>query len=144
MPIRRLSGGTNTPCAVDVNTRSPTRTSPASGFSRPAMSRSVVVLPQPLGPSNVTSEPAGTSKSIESTAGVLPKALERPVTQMSFMFHGGHRGDRTILPSRCRVKAGRAALAVPWSPDRRAGVHEALRDQGARCEVQMDVAHQRL
>src|SRR5437773_1045188 len=142
MPIRRLSGGTNTPCAVDVNTRSPTRTSPASGFSRPATSRSVVVLPQPLGPSNVTSEPAGTSKSIASTAGVLPKALERPVTQMFFMFHG-RSPWRPHYPAVAVPSQGsrRAALALPWSPDRRAGVHEALRDEGVRCEVQMDVAH---
>src|SRR3954463_15246191 len=40
----------------------PTLISPARGFSRPAIERSVVVLPQPLGPSSVKSFPAGTSK----------------------------------------------------------------------------------
>src|SRR3954471_1523889 len=40
----------------------PTLISPARGFSRPAIERSVVVLPQPLGPSKVKSFPAGTSK----------------------------------------------------------------------------------
>jgi len=32
---------------------SPTKISPSSGFSKPATERKVVVLPQPLGPSNV-------------------------------------------------------------------------------------------
>src|SRR3954464_2883619 len=40
----------------------PTLISPERGFSRPAIERSVVVLPQPLGPSSVNSFPAGTSK----------------------------------------------------------------------------------
>src|SRR3954471_14950279 len=40
----------------------PTLISPARGFSRPAIERSVVVLPQPEGPSSVKSFPAGTSK----------------------------------------------------------------------------------
>src|ERR1700712_717629 len=34
---------------------------PPTGFSRPAIERSVVVLPQPLGPSSVNSLPSGTS-----------------------------------------------------------------------------------
>ena len=37
---------------------------PRSGVSRPATQRSVVVLPQPLGPSSVKKPPSGTSKSI--------------------------------------------------------------------------------
>src|ERR1043166_3706486 len=40
----------------------PTLISPSRGFSSPAMERSVVVLPQPLGPRSVKSFPAGTSK----------------------------------------------------------------------------------
>src|SRR4249920_2914495 len=40
----------------------PTLISPERGLSRPAIERSVVVLPQPLGPSSVKSFPAGTSK----------------------------------------------------------------------------------
>src|SRR6266852_2496133 len=104
MPIRRLFGGTKTPRAADVSRRPPTWTSPASGFSRPATGRRVVVLPQPLGPSSVTSEPAGTSKSIASTAGVLPNALESPVTQMSFMV-------ATRAASSLRSLSAPAALA---------------------------------
>jgi hypothetical protein len=40
----------------------PTSISPADGFSSPAIERSVVVLPQPEGPSSVNSFPSGTSK----------------------------------------------------------------------------------
>src|SRR6185437_10569147 len=42
--------------------RSFTAISPARGRSSPAMERSVVVLPHPLGPSSVKSLPSGTSK----------------------------------------------------------------------------------
>src|ERR1700710_1201529 len=41
---------------------------PASARSSPAISRSVVVLPQPLGPSRVTSLTSGMSRSMPSTA----------------------------------------------------------------------------
>src|SRR5258706_11361919 len=42
--------------------RSFTAISPTRGFSSPAMERSVVVLPQPLGPRSVKSLPSGTVK----------------------------------------------------------------------------------
>jgi len=41
--------------------RSFTAISPRRGFSSPAIERSVVVLPQPLGPSSVNHFPSGTS-----------------------------------------------------------------------------------
>jgi hypothetical protein len=49
-------------------TRSPTAMVPASGCSRPAIERSVVVFPQPEGPSRVNSSPSWTSKLTSSTA----------------------------------------------------------------------------
>src|ERR1041384_694999 len=42
--------------------------SPTRGRSRPAIERSVVVLPQPLGPSSVKSLPCGTSKPTSCAA----------------------------------------------------------------------------
>src|ERR1700687_5528429 len=42
--------------------RPPTSISPETGLSRPAIERSVVVLPQPEGPSKVNSLPSGTVK----------------------------------------------------------------------------------
>ena len=41
---------------------------PPVGASSPAIMRSVVVLPQPLGPSSVVSVPRGTRKLTSSTA----------------------------------------------------------------------------
>jgi hypothetical protein len=49
---------------------------PRSGRSNPATQRSVVVLPQPLGPSRTTNSPSPTSRSILSTAQTCPR-LER-------------------------------------------------------------------
>ena len=51
---------------------SPSRIFPPSGLSRPAMSASVVLLPQPDGPSKVKKVPAGISRSKPSTALTSP------------------------------------------------------------------------
>ena len=48
---------------------------PASGRSSPAISRSVVVLPAPVGPSSTTNSPSAMCRSRPSTATVSPKAL---------------------------------------------------------------------
>ena len=45
---------------------------PVSGSSNPAMARSRVDLPDPLGPSSAVSEPAGTTKSMLSSATKSP------------------------------------------------------------------------
>src|SRR5678816_4806335 len=63
----------------------PTLISPERGFSRPAIERSVVVLPQPLGPRSVKSLPAGTSKLTSCAARTtLPRSsaysVQRPLT----------------------------------------------------------------
>src|SRR5882762_643941 len=61
MPKLRRFGGMEMP-AADENTTFPCRLiSPDFGTSRPAIERSVVVLPQPLGPSSVKSLPSGTA-----------------------------------------------------------------------------------
>src|SRR5919198_3141205 len=73
MLIRRRSGGT-TDCTVD-STRSPTRISPPSGLSRPAISRRVVVLPQPDGPSSDTNSPLSTARLSPLTAPKSPNRL---------------------------------------------------------------------
>src|ERR1700761_7640227 len=50
-----------------------TRATPASGRTRPINSRTIIVLPAPLGPSSATTSPARTSKSRSATAFVRPK-----------------------------------------------------------------------
>src|SRR5699024_8555313 len=51
--------------------------SPLSGCSNPPIIRSVVVLPDPDGPSSVTNAPPGTSRLMPSTAVVVPNRLTR-------------------------------------------------------------------
>ena len=53
---------------------------PVVGVSNPAIMRSVVVLPQPLGPRNETNSPRGTSRLKSSTAAVSLKVLEMSVS----------------------------------------------------------------
>src|SRR5687767_15436434 len=72
-------------------TRSPTVISPERGRSRPAMERSVVVLPQPLGPSSVNSLPCGTSKLTSCAARIVwPRSptysVQRPATVSTLGF----------------------------------------------------------
>ena len=55
--------------------------SPDVGCSSPATQRSVVVLPQPEGPSRTTISPAGTAKLTPSIAGrPIANCLRRSVT----------------------------------------------------------------
>src|SRR5262245_21906062 len=70
----RAPGGTRFfPSAA---THSPaTQISPASGSSRPAISRSVVVLPHPLGPSSATVSPSARSRETLSTTVRWPKSF---------------------------------------------------------------------
>src|SRR5688500_15577629 len=55
-------------------------TEPASGRSSPATSRSVVVLPAPVGPRRTTNSPSPIVRSSPSTATIWPKRL---VTRLS-------------------------------------------------------------
>ena len=73
-----------TPCrrcastaAASVTSLPPRRTRPAVGAMKPAIMRSVVVLPQPLGPSSTTNSPSRTSSETSCTATVAPKCLVR-------------------------------------------------------------------
>ena len=75
MPRFRLCAGTSTFSVALEMSLSPTWTSPPSGVSKPAMMFKVVVLPQPLGPSRVSSLPLGTSKETPSTAVTSPNLL---------------------------------------------------------------------
>src|SRR5215217_4869624 len=58
--------------------RSPTAISPADGSMKPAMSRSVVVLPQPDGPSRQTSVPCAIVIEISSTTAWGPYFFVNP------------------------------------------------------------------
>ena len=66
----RPSGGTVR--LGEDSTLSPTTISPAEGSMNPAISRKVVVLPQPDGPSRQTSCPCSIRNDTSSTATALP------------------------------------------------------------------------
>src|SRR5437868_7317138 len=69
MPRSRERGGTRMPRLGDETTLPAMLMSPEVGCSRPATQRSIVVLPQPDGPSSTTISPAGTTKLTPSIAG---------------------------------------------------------------------------
>src|SRR4051812_39931754 len=74
MPMFRLFGGTFVRLVASKTVRSPNAIDPSSAVSRPAMQRSVVVFPQPLGPRSTRNSPGSISRSRLSIAvvGVLP------------------------------------------------------------------------
>src|SRR5262245_57973465 len=69
--------------------RPPSMTSPAVADSRPAIMRSVVVLPHPDGPSRHTTSPAPTSRSTSRTATTSPKIFVRPESPIVDMIARG-------------------------------------------------------
>src|SRR5690349_9981525 len=74
----RFLGGTRTPVSGAETRAPPIEMRPAVGCSSPATQRSVVVLPQPEGPSSTTISPAATVKLTSSTAGrPVAKTLRR-------------------------------------------------------------------
>ena len=66
MPMSRRSGGSM------VTSELSKEIAPPVGSSKPATQRSVVVLPQPDGPSSETSSPSATSRSMPFTAATVP------------------------------------------------------------------------
>src|SRR5882757_2645922 len=76
MDILRCSGGKVR--ALEDTSRSPTWISPSEGSRNPANSRSVVVLPQPDGPSRQTSCPWSIRNETSSTTASAPNRLVRP------------------------------------------------------------------
>ncbi len=63
---------------TDVTSAPWSTTLPVSGTSKPAIIRSVVVLPQPLGPSSEKNSPSPISSVMSSTAAASPKRLLTP------------------------------------------------------------------
>ena len=66
MPTLRLKGGSKVTGAPSMNT------SPSVGTAKPATHASVVVLPDPDGPSSVRNSPARAVSETLSTARVAP------------------------------------------------------------------------
>ena len=56
---------------------------PPVGCSKPAIMRSVVVLPQPDGPSIVKNSPSAIGNDASRTASTVPKLFETPSSEMA-------------------------------------------------------------
>lgn len=65
MPMSHCSGGSIVPVAVSTTGLPRISTLPSSGTCKPAMTRSIVFLPQPLGPSSDTSSPFETCSDLQ-------------------------------------------------------------------------------
>src|SRR5258708_22261226 len=78
MPMLRLCGATKTPRSTSTIGLPEKVIRPASGRSRPAIIRKLVVLPHPDGPSSVKTCPRCTSSAMPSTARSAPKSLLTP------------------------------------------------------------------
>ena len=72
MPMSRACVGTKEPLPESVLPSR--RIVPLSGRSSPARQRSVVVLPQPEGPSSVKKRPSSTVKETSWTARTAPRS----------------------------------------------------------------------
>ena len=90
---------------------------PSSAASRPRITRIVVDLPAPLGPTNPVTWPGRTVKDIPSSARVGPNRLRRPATSIVASMPGrlGKRGRRSrhaaerSCPPLHRGRPGRAS-----------------------------------
>src|SRR5829696_6616967 len=68
---------------IFVTSRPPSSIRPSSGSSKPAMSRSIVVLPEPDGPRSEKNSPRRTSSSTPSTAATSPNRFTTPMARTS-------------------------------------------------------------
>src|SRR5687768_8279162 len=105
-------------------------TPPASGRSSPAMTRSSVVLPAPVGPSTTMNSPSPALKLTSSSAVMRPNRLVRLRTSYAGMRHlralPRQRGARVGVepPVSGRVEADADRLAFAEAP--------------ARCDARLD------
>src|SRR5512132_3884513 len=98
MPTLRLPG------ASPVTSSSSMRTRPLVGVTKPAIIRSVVVLPHPDGPRRVRNSPSRTSRLSPSTAAMSPKRrvtstrVTRAMTPASARRSPSHEAVPLVAP----------------------------------------------
>src|SRR5882672_5727659 len=96
MAMSRSLGGTS------LTTSPPMRISPSVMSSRPAIMRSVVVLPQPDGPTSTTNSLSAMSRSMPRTAGsssysfTTLRSLSSAIALSPFGRAGGEAGDVVV------------------------------------------------
>src|SRR5947209_19623070 len=97
---------------------------PAVGASSPSSTRMVVVLPEPLGPRKPKTEPAGTARSMPSTAATAPKRLVRPSVSMASSGVGDDRFEGTR-----RHQSGRDAAVAQEQDVHQWGLQKLARSE---------------
>ena len=123
MPMPRRSSGRYSPRSV-----SSSRTAPACGVTRPEITSSVVVFPEPLAPINPTMEPGSASNVTPLSAWTPPKCTVTP---------------STVRRAGC-TDTGLSATAVTARPPRRASAGAtggpARRELTRPCAARMPTA----
>ncbi len=90
---------------------------PASGVSKPAMSRISVVLPQPEGPSSEKNSPRPISSEIPATALTPPKLLPRSRMEIADEAAVEVMRIATGAPERCaaaRTMSAASSIPLTW------------------------------
>src|SRR5205823_13506281 len=94
-----------------------TKISPSVGTSRPAINRSTVVLPPPLGPSKASNSPSRTEKVTLVTALTPPNCLLTALSSMlmDFVLNG--------CPLRHFIRPSLLPFQKSFNPQREQGQH---------------------
>ena len=108
MPSPRLAGLTAR------RSRPSSRIAPEVGSTKPAIICSVVVLPQPDGPSSETNSPFSTPSDSPSTAVCWPNCLVRFSSSRKAIYAAG-AGASMARPPCCDAADRRHPAADPWS-----------------------------
>src|SRR5258705_13898524 len=91
---------------------------PLSGFSRPAIMRNVVVLPQPDGPNSPKNSPCATSSETSFTARVEPKLLEMFLRERSgiwLVVSGQSSSQLSVVSGQWSVVSGQwSVVSGQW------------------------------
>ena len=117
MASRNGSGRTLRCAGVSsITDRPPMKMSPLSGWSSPEISRKVVVLPAPVGPSNTTNAPSGMVIVTSSSAMSDPNRFETPFSDTSAMRQHPFVQVRFQRPPRLVIKQ-RYRAAMELQPD---------------------------
>src|SRR5690348_13742834 len=130
-----------------VTSRPSIQIAPRSGYSSPAMRRSVVVLPAPVGPSRTTNSPLATVSDSSRTASMSPKRLptcRNPISAMAVasMESAAHRATGCCVEQHKRLGLEGEADRLA-EPNRQAGrqtsfdvpARDVERDDLRRAEV---------
>src|SRR3954452_8767739 len=112
---------------------------PAVGSSKPAIIRSVVVFPDPDGPSIEKNSPSRTSRSTPATAMTSPKRFSTPMRRTATgggVFVGGAGTGRSAIESWVSVGAAKRGLLADARTGRTSRVGDGFAyGAGVRCAV---------